>query len=68
MGLKIEKMVTKIMKNVGCFFFQPGFIVMAAPAVLAMSKLVYPEREESKFKDFSKMKLGQDEEVKSIAG
>ena len=41
---------------------------MAAPAVLAMSKLAYPEREESKFKDFSKMKLGQDEEVKSTAG
>ena len=48
--------------------FSPGFIVMAAPAVLAMSKLAYPEREESKFKDFSKMKLGQDEEVKSTAG
>lgn len=52
------------------FGVDPVYVItasfMAAPTVLALSKLMYPETNESEFKDFNKMKLERDETVNNI--
>ena len=52
------------------FGVDPVYVItasfMAAPTVLALSKIMYPETEKSKFKNFDEMKCEKDETIENV--